>query len=614
LGLAPPPPPPSGGAAANTVSSRVKAVRLARLNPGLLRRLEDVGDGRVPWGGSAPQDHRSGSTSRHGAISPGRAQLARVNSDLVPFPPAPALMGEHPLQDLDGPGKWSLSLPPVRRAVGRRFSGEAIDPLASLGSAFQLRGEFGEERPSVSQGQLREIEALRRHCAELNETIQQLRQEQVPMEISTSVVAAPLEEGTCAPALDTDARAGGERSCASSGEVVVGPKDGSSLAMALAENERLRAELQAVQRREEQALAQAKAAAAECCEAACRASEAEARAKEMQAQCDAALEAQTRLLEEAEERARSSDEALAEERQLRKEAELALQGRGAARERAFSGGSAWASTSERGLLLTVMTAWRTSTTMRCAVGALQAKLFTEQACRDSALRSQKAECDARQMDAEARHRSALLRVRAELAEAEARHADTVAVQEADSSTRLAAAEADFAEALRQAVHAPVSAVAQEAEAAGESSENTSSLPAAPRLDTEARFAEAFRTLRARAEARLADAEVRHAEALLSEHERTDQLLAGEERRHEEALQDMQEAAERRLTAVEARHAEALKDAQRRAEQQTLDTEYRHMELLCMLQAGVTLAPEAGVTFLPAPPSGDGEASPEGGDS
>lgn len=90
---------------------------------------------------------------------------------------------------------------------------------------------------------------------------------------------------------------------------------------------------------------------------------------------------------------------------------------------------------------TVIAAWRTSLCTRRTVGSLQAALFAEEADRASALRAQRSECDVLLLQAEARHRIALQKLRTELAEAQAKQ------KEASAAERLALQAAVRAESI-----------------------------------------------------------------------------------------------------------------------------------------------------------------------
>lgn len=90
---------------------------------------------------------------------------------------------------------------------------------------------------------------------------------------------------------------------------------------------------------------------------------------------------------------------------------------------------------------TVVAAWRTSLCTRRTVGSLQAALFAEEADRASALRAQRSECDVLLLQAEARHRIALQKLRTELAEAQAKQ------KEASAAERLALQAAVRAESI-----------------------------------------------------------------------------------------------------------------------------------------------------------------------
>lgn len=214
--------------------------------------------------------------------------------------------------------------------------------------------------------------------------------------------------------------------------------------------------------------------------------------------------------------------------------------------------------SDRAIAHTIMAAWRTHVRHRLAIGALQATLFAEEASRGAALGTQKRELDARHAEAEARHRDIVRKLRAELTAAEARHADAVAAAEAESAQRVASAEADFADALRHAG-------AQETE------------------EGEGRLEEVVRSLRARADARLADEQANHAEAILAERERSMALLAEADRRHEEVLMHQQQTAEQAAIQQRRRHMQAMQALEEAAEQRVFEAESRQMSMLAALQ-------------------------------
>lgn len=91
----------------------------------------------------------------------------------------------------------------------------------------------------------------------------------------------------------------------------------------------------------------------------------------------------------------------------------------AVRQKVLRGVEATLQSSERATVLTVMAAWRTALSTRRTVGSLQAALFAEEADRASAIRAQRSECDVLLLQAEARHRISLQRLRTELADAQA---------------------------------------------------------------------------------------------------------------------------------------------------------------------------------------------------
>lgn len=112
--------------------------------------------------------------------------------------------------------------------------------------------------------------------------------------------------------------------------------------------------------------------------------------------------------------------------------------RSAARQRVLRGVERTLQNSERATVLTVMAAWRTALSTRRTVGSLQAALFAEEANRASAIRAQRSECDVLLLQAEARHRISLQRLRTELADAQAQVLKTAEASAATNAVRLQA--------------------------------------------------------------------------------------------------------------------------------------------------------------------------------
>jgi hypothetical protein len=226
---------------------------------------------------------------------------------------------------------------------------------------------------------------------------------------------------------------------------------------------------------------------------------------------------------------------------------------------------AWTSAMDGLLAKAVVASWRTTVQHKRAVGVVQTKLFAEEAQRTALLAAQRTESDAKLLEAETRHRAAIQCVRAELAEVEAKHSETLSQQENQMAVRLAACEADFSQAMNAALQAhDRQAAAQVTHGAdGETrTEEHSQIGADPRLT------EALRVLRQRAEQRAFEAENRHAEILRAHDEEAHaQVREAERRAYEEAeerevltrremernLRDLQE----QLGAVlEAQHTES----------------------------------------------------------
>lgn len=309
-----------------------------------------------------------------------------------------------------------------------------------------------------------------------------------------------------------------------------------------------------------------------------------------------------------------------------------------ARLRAFSGASALAVACNKAHLMTIMTAWQTRVGARKAVGSLQAKLFSEQAGRAAAMRSQKLELDTRYMEAEARHRAAMRRLRQELAEVETRHADALSQQEIEAATRLAAAEADFSNALRGAVTTEgVTASPRSIAAAAfgddedgfttrEDSTEDGGIGESSGLVTPSRSragssragvrpsesqhngasdsspgdagatGEAGASVLERAPeagsrrasspsspAAQPSGEVRLTEVLRALRARAEARLADTEVRHAEALLSERERADLRLAREERRHEEALRVARESSERRVAALEQRHTEALRLVQ-------------------------------
>lgn len=307
-------------------------------------------------------------------------------------------------------------------------------------------------------------------------------------------------------------------------------------------------------------------------------SEAKWRAALEEQRAELARERETALLQQAdaaqarlqEEVARGAEALRARTAELRQQLEqerarpsattagASLSTKSEARRRVLAGGKSWALTNERAILFPVLAVWHAAVRQRHMVGALQTKLFEEEACRGAALHSQKAELDARFAEAEAKHRSALHCLRAELLEAEARCAEAIGTREAEAQQRLAASVSEAA-----------------------------LTPRTPRTDGEEEEdfsdSQAVRAMQARADVRLADAEVRHTEELLAEREHADARLALVEARQAEALRQIEDAAERRVAQVEARHTQAMRELQSAADQRLLESEVRNTQLLHLMQ-------------------------------
>mmetsp|Transcript_71134 Transcript_71134/g.203916 ORF Transcript_71134/g.203916 Transcript_71134/m.203916 type:complete len:922 (+) Transcript_71134:181-2946(+) len=309
----------------------------------------------------------------------------------------------------------------------------------------------------------------------------------------------------------------------------------------------------------------------------------------------------------------------------------------APRSRALRGASKLVDMQVKAGLGSLFAGWRTAVRSQKATSALQAKLFQEQSGRAAALRGQKLELDTRYMEAEARHRAALRRLRAELAEAETRHADALASQEAEAAQRLASAEVDFSQVLRSAAGASCdtgSTTAEEAEYGcgttprSPTAAATVSSAACADLDDEAVSPTSAvcedvgvdmcigaetdedddedcadsdsaiggqSRLRRRGNRRAASpiealessiggvaaavAETRLTEVLRALRTRSEARLADAEARHTEAILAERERSDMRFAREERRHEEALRVARESAERRIAAAEARHVEAL-----------------------------------
>jgi hypothetical protein len=112
-------------------------------------------------------------------------------------------------------------------------------------------------------------------------------------------------------------------------------------------------------------------------------------------------------------------------------------------------GAAWAASMDRSLQKAVIASWLTAVSQKRVVGAIQAQLFAEEARRSSLVNDQRAEGEARLMEAESHHREMVQRARTELAEMDAKHSEALAAQETQFQARLATCEAEAREATSQ---------------------------------------------------------------------------------------------------------------------------------------------------------------------
>lgn len=325
-----------------------------------------------------------------------------------------------------------------------------------------------------------------------------------------------------------------------------------------------------------QAIARVEAAARERQAAAAEVSEAKAHAA-AQARQEAAVTAALAAAEERHKMALAAAQAEVKVASSAREAQSSrAAGLGSAgalsgvRARGGRAGLAWAKASEAAVKLQAFGAWRMQLTTTRTMGALQAKIFAEEAKRNAVLRAQRGESNARLTEAEARHREALHKARAELVEAEARHADVLAAQEAQAAQRIAASEVDFSAALRQAMRQQESQLDESLVSEADSTAGGDAL-----------FGEALRTLRERTDQRIVEAEVRHTEALRLERVQMNARLTEVEARIEEeaaarSAASIREAA-RRLQEAEERHATILEAQRASFEFLMVEAEKRHSD-------------------------------------
>lgn len=285
------------------------------------------------------------------------------------------------------------------------------------------------------------------------------------------------------------------------------------------------------------------------------------------------MEEQHAMVQQAMQRAQQAEErnqALADELSDLRAADAARKEETAAaaqraRLRAGCGAAGIVCAAENAGLQSVFSAWRTAAAERKAGSLLQTRLFAEEANRGAALRAQKIDLDIRYMEAEVRHRAATHKLKADLAEAEVRNADQLAKLEDKAAQQLAAAEADFMTALREATgsrskpgeggDAEEGAEQQSSAEADGSGEGVGSGSRSGQAD--ARLVQALASMRRRADVQYRELEEQSAAVIQAERERSERQQAQLDRRHQEALQAARDAGERRLQAAEARHTEEL---------------------------------------------------------
>lgn len=506
----------------------LRAVRLSRLNPGLMRRMDEA---------------RHGADGVKDVDSSSPTMLIQAPAATLPFhkepSPAPGRADSKqkwPLQNLAAPSRplWEgmdspqgLSSQPrpsggpavpsqgnSRRHLSlRRLPGEPLGPfdrdkLLDSFSQFRQSGghlpamaasttQFGTTRGADVRDEthFQELEALQQRCLELEATVVELRANKRRTD-PTGSVERSLNSSPQPVSLAAEALSANEAAAAAEAELVRMLRRAEN---AEGRNEVLVAELAAATARlvetEDAANARVSAAAASlrASEAACLgAVEAAKDAAEGRQRAEQSLVAEAATAERAAgaefvaaaaAKAAASEASRAwaaarargyEANRVRAEAtELNLQAaafnswhlwlkdqglmkeRKAAeavshssvdakfssivRKRVLRGMEASVAKSESALLQTVMSAWRTVMGTRRTVGSLQAALFAEEANRASALRAQRSECDVLLLQAEARHRISLQRLRSELSEAQAKQSES-AIAERISALQAAVRE------------------------------------------------------------------------------------------------------------------------------------------------------------------------------
>lgn len=118
------------------------------------------------------------------------------------------------------------------------------------------------------------------------------------------------------------------------------------------------------------------------------------------------------------------------------------------RSRNLSAGTKLISAMDLGFSTAVFCAWRTALENSRALGVLRSKQLAEEATRTGMLQAQARESEARLRECEGRYMELLQSTRAELSEQESRHQEALAQQQAEASMRLAQVESDLSNALR----------------------------------------------------------------------------------------------------------------------------------------------------------------------
>mmetsp|Transcript_14786 Transcript_14786/g.23315 ORF Transcript_14786/g.23315 Transcript_14786/m.23315 type:complete len:602 (-) Transcript_14786:232-2037(-) len=240
---------------------------------------------------------------------------------------------------------------------------------------------------------------------------------------------------------------------------------------------------------------------------------------------------------------------------------------------------AWASAMHGMLAKAVVASWRTAVQQKRVVSTIQAKLFAEEAQRTALLVAQRTENDAKLLEMETRHRAAVQCVRSELAEVEAKHSESLSLQEKQMAVRLAAYEADFSKAINAALQASDRQASQVIDGSGIQNRSDGD----SKVGEDPRITEALRVLRQRGEQRAMEAETRHAEILHAREEEARVQLLEVERRAMEEAEEREALArremERRVRDLQEQLGAALEAQHTESDIRLIEAETRYQERL-----------------------------------